>query len=144
MAKAFNPIDAALARCAANEATAADCGLLADAFKIAEADRLAADKVAAELKKKEVNIKVALIAAMKQLETSSVGGKMFKCEHYTVNEPVVADWPKYYAYILRTKDFSLLERRPGKAAIKERWEDGKVVPGITKFPVDKLSFTKTK
>jgi hypothetical protein len=33
----------------------------------------------------------------------------------------------------------LSERRPGKAACKERWEAGEIIPGVEKFPVYKLT-----
>lgn len=118
--------------------------ILVDMFKDVESNRLAADKLAASLKAREVLIKRILIEGMKHHETSSLGGEKFICAHHTDDEPQVADWPKFYAHILKTKDFSLLERRPGRAAIKERWQDGNSVPGIVKFPVDKLSFQKVK
>lgn len=124
--------------------TAADAAALADAFKAAEADRLAADKVAESLKVIEVSLKTALISALRTLQVDGVQGKQFAVSLKQVDEPTVGDWDAFYKYILKTKDFSLLERRPGKGAIKERWEDGKQVPGINKFPVDKLSFTKVK
>lgn len=134
-----------LARARAGEPlTAEDAAALADEFKVAEAERLKADKLAASLKTYEVEVKLTLINALKTLKITAVGGKAFTCTHSTEDMPTVADWAAYEKYILETKDFSLLERRPGKAAIKERWDNGVDVPGIAKFPVDKLSFSKVK
>jgi hypothetical protein len=124
--------------------TAKETGLLVDLFKTAEAARLKADKDAAALKLIEVEFKEVLIASLKSLEVPTIGGKQYTVDIKQVDEPTVESWDKFYAHIIKTKDFSLLERRPGKAAIKERWEDGKTVPGVSKFPVDKLSFSKVK
>lgn len=56
--------------------------------------------------------------------------------------PTVEDWPKFYAYILKTKSFDLLERRPAKLACKARWDEKVTIPGVKKFIVPKLSLTK--
>jgi hypothetical protein len=124
--------------------SAEEAAHLVDSFKLAEKARLDADKVAASLKEAEVRIKMALIASLHSLGVSAIGGQDYVVQHTMVQEPTVKDWDAFYKYVLKTKDFSLLERRPGKAAIKERWSDGKVVPGIEAFPVDKLSFSKVK
>ena len=57
---------------------------------------------------------------------------------------MVKDWAAVYAHIVETKDFSLLEKRIGKAACKERWEQGVDVPGVEKFPVYKLHESEVK
>jgi len=38
----------------------------------------------------------------------------------------------------------LLFRRINAAAVKERWENTVLVPGVAAFPVEKLSITKAK
>ena len=61
----------------------------------------------------------------------------------TENEvPRVADWDLFHKYILEEGDLSLLERRPSKAACRERWESDEDVPGVEKFTVVGLSLTK--
>lgn len=124
--------------------TAELAGKLTDAYKGALGHRLVCDKIAEAAKVKEVELKNALIFAIRHLNISAVGGKQFVCSHEVVQEPTVTDWSKYQEYILETKDFSLLEKRPGRVAIKERWADGVEVPGVGSYPVDKLSFTKAK
>lgn len=119
-------------------------GRLVDQFKVVEAERIAADKVAAALKATEVTLKTAIAVALRRSEVTVVGGKSFRVELTTEDQPTVKDWPAFYAYIKKHDAFELLERRPGKAAVKERWEDGKEVPGVEKFPTDKLSFAKLK
>lgn len=119
-------------------------GALVDELKKAEAARLAADKVAEALKAAEVTIKLTLIEQMRLAKVGAIGGTAFTATLSTDVQPTVKDWTKFYAYILKNKAFDLLERRPGKAAVKARWEDGKEVPGVDRFSVDKLSFTKLK
>lgn len=133
-----------LAAEAADTLTPEQMGFLVDQFKLAEAERLVADKAAEAKKVLETKIKLTLIGQLKTQKTSAIGGKTFKVEYTTEDQPTVKDWPKFYAHILKTKNWDLLERRVGKVAVKLRWEDGKEVPGVDRFPVDKLSFTKLK
>lgn len=119
-------------------------GVLVDQFKKVEEARLKADKVAAALKVDETLIKATIFEALRKNETTVAGGSTYKCEMTEEDQPTVKDWPKFYEYIRKNKAFEMLERRPGKAAIKERWNDGVNVPGVEKFPVPKLSITKLK
>lgn len=125
--------------------SATELGALADQHFEAKTKRLAADKVAKELKTEESRLEALIIDQMRRQQISSIGGKkIIYAMPSPTDEPVVEDWPKFQAHILETKDFSLLERRPGRAAIKERWEQDKAVPGVGKFPVYKLSKSGVK
>lgn len=119
-------------------------GVLIDQFKKVEEERRKADKVAEALKADEIAIKTSIFAALRKNETTVAGGESYKAEMTTEDVPTVKDWAKFYDYIKENNAFEMLERRPGKAAIKERWDDGKDIPGVEKFPVDKLSVTKLK
>jgi hypothetical protein len=112
----------------------------ADAYATIKAQRLAADKAAAALKVEEAKAKAFLMETMLAQEVTAIGGAIIRLEldSEPVQEPVVEDWPKLYAYIKKTGDFSLLEKRIGKAAVKEQWENGKKLPGVGSFPVWKL------
>lgn len=124
--------------------TSKQLAALADGYWRLYNDRLAADKEAAALKAEEVKVSATIIQQLQASEVTSIGGKNIKLEVRESDVARVADWPKFYAHVLKTKDFSLLERRPGQAAIKERWEAGKAVPGVEKFPVYKLSKSQVK
>lgn len=123
--------------------TATELAVVADAFWNTQVARLVNDKVSAALKAKEVACSDCIIAQALAQKITAIGGDdvVLKLEG-PEDQPTVKDWEKFYAYVLKTKDFSLLERRPGKAAIKERWEDNVQVPGVDKFPVYKLSKRK--
>lgn len=56
--------------------------------------------------------------------------------------PTKVDWPKVYAYIKRTGEFDLMEKRIAKVAWRERYEAGKLVPGTEPFEMISLSLTK--
>jgi len=128
-----------------DELSATALGELADEFWQVKAERLAADKVAKELKTREEALNAKLIEQMLRQKISAVGGASIVLIMNTPTyEPAVKDWPKFWEYILETKDFSLLEKRPGRAAIKERWGLEQSVPGVEKFPVYKLSKSGVK
>ena len=125
--------------------SASELGELADIYHTVRADRLAADKVAGTLKAHESTAEALLIEQMRSQEISACGGQRLRVALAAPDYvPAVKDWDKFYAYILKSKDFSLLERRPGKAACRDRWEDGKEVPGVERFPVYKLSRNEVK
>ena len=125
--------------------TATELGELADIYHEVRADRLIADKVAAGFKAEETLSEGLLIQQMQKQSITAAGGKALRVglskPEYV---PHVVDWSAYYAHIKATGDFELLERRPGKAACRERWEAGELVPGVEKFPVYKLTRNEVK
>jgi hypothetical protein len=125
-----------------NALAAKELAVVAEFFWQTQIQRLAADKVAAELKADEYVAQEIVIAQLRLQEISAIGSDTVILELRHTYEPRVTDWSVYWKYVLKTKDLSLVERRPGKAAIKERWEDGKEIPGVDKFPVYKLSKRK--
>jgi hypothetical protein len=128
--------------------TAKELALLADTWFATMQDRLAADKKAAALKSTETLCQTILIAQLRAQELTAIGGSLVRVSIDSEPEyqPHVKDWNEFYKFILQTQDFSLLERRPGKAACRERWAvDGdSAVPGVEKFPVYKLRRNEVK
>ena len=126
--------------CAIENPTATQLGELSDAFWDVKNMRLAADKEAKRLKTQESMAEARLIECMLRQEISAVGGKnvIFTMGAPT-QEPAVTDWQAFWSFIKEVDDMSLFEKRPGRAAIKERWEAGQTIPGVSKFPVYKLS-----
>lgn len=86
-------------------------------------------------------IEAHLVEKMPKSDGGGIG-KTAKAVIVVSQEPTVQDRDKLYAYILKTKDFSLLQGALAKPAIKERWEDGKKVPGVEPFAIIKVSVTK--
>ena len=120
-------------------------GNIVDAYYKAREERLEHDRKSEELKKDESFFQELIIKQLKLQDITAIGGKLISVKLNPVkHKPHVTDWPAFYKHILKTKDFSLLQRRPGEAAIAERWDDGKVVPGVEKFPVYTLSVSRVK
>src|SRR5882724_8831968 len=55
----------------------------------------------------------------------------------TIYQPDVPNdgWNKIWAYIYKTKSHDLVEKRLHQGACKERYEDGKKIPGVKIFPM---------
>jgi hypothetical protein len=131
---------------AATPMSAADLAALADKYWRIRQQRLAADKVAEALKTDESAAEATLIAQMRLQNLTAIGGAVVRLSLPTVPEykPAVKDWQALYSHILASRDFSLLQKRVGEAACKERWAADVEVPGVEKFPVYKLSKSEVK
>ena len=53
-------------------------------------------------------------------------------------------WDKFYTWVAKTKNFDCLQKRLGEKAIGDRIAAGVVVPGVTKFPIERVKVTATK
>lgn len=120
--------------------SAQELGMLCDEYWATKEDRLAADKVAKAFKDAENMFDAKIIDQMLRQEISAAGGKnIILTLPAPTEEPVVSSWPEFWAFIKQADDSSLFEKRPGRAAIKERWANGEAIPGVGKFLVYKLS-----
>lgn len=77
-------------------------------------------------------------------EASGVQGLRSRVQVTDNVVPVVegGDWTKLYAHIKKTGEFDLLNRALNRAAVTERWEAKRQVPGVGKFHAKKVSCTK--
>ncbi len=82
------------------------------------------------------------VQTLKVGEASGVQGMHSRIQVTEAAVPNVADWPKFYAHIKKTGAFELLGRAVNKAAVKERWDLKKDVPGVVVFRQKKVSCTK--
>ena len=112
-------------------------------FEVKQA-RLAADKVAAELKSKESQIIEHIINNLPKSEATGVAGKLARATIVVKTIPVVKDWDKFYAYVKKNSAFELLQRRLSESAVEERWEQKKTVPGVETFKRSTVSLTRVK
>ena len=117
---------------------------LAHDWDKARAHRLAEQKKVDELEVVEKRLKKLLMEAISATKAQSIGDKNYVYAVTSKEEPSPENWPKIYQYIQKTGSFDLLYRRLNAAAVKERWEEGVKIPGITKFPVEDISRTKAK
>ncbi len=117
-------------------------GACADRLMTVRDQRLAEAKKLEPLKTEESQLKDHIIDHLPKSQASGIAGK--KCR-VTITQkvvPSVKDWDKFYAYILKTKQFNLLGRTINSEAIEELWEAKKTVPGIETFKVIGVSINK--
>lgn len=129
--------------------------LAADALWKKQQERKQAQAVADALEAEEADLKAWIIEELPKSQATGVAGKLCRVTAGRKEVARVEDWPKFYAGVvaeyqshMRRKDgqqdgaFSLLQRRIGEAAVKERWENGVAIAGVGKFTATTLSITK--
>jgi hypothetical protein len=120
---------------------ATELAQLADHYWTTRQKRLDADKVAKDLKDEESRAEATLIKEMREQQLTAIGGRLVRLTIPTTPEyvPAVKDWDALYKHVQQTGDFSLLHKRVGTSACKERWDASEEVPGIERYAVYKLS-----
>lgn len=104
--------------------------------------RLELEREVNKLKANETALKDHFINALPKDDATGIRGKLAQVIIQTTDEPTAEDWSKITRHITKTGSFDLLQRRLNNAAIKERWANGKKVPGIGSFKVVSVSCTK--
>jgi hypothetical protein len=119
--------------------TLAEC---ADLLYETREKRLKVQKNADELEELEKALKAHIIDNLPKSQASGIQGKVASV---TLRKKIVAslkDDKKFFAYIKKTGDFDLLQRRLNDAAVQARWEQKKNVPGVEPFTTVTISCTK--
>lgn len=114
----------------------------ADRLYACRQEKATAQKAVDALAREEAALKEHLINTLPKGEASGTMGRIAKAHVYTKDVPQVKDWPKLYAYIVKTKSWDLLQRRLAEGAVAERWEAKKKVPGVELFRAVTVSCTK--
>lgn len=117
-------------------------GAAADELYAVRQARLKLVKEVEAKQRHETFLSEYLIEQLPVSEAEGVTGKVAKATVLRSEVPQVEDWDRFYKYILKSKDFSLLQRRVGVEAVRERWANDKAVPGVTVFHAKKISVTK--
>lgn len=115
---------------------------VADLMYATREARYAQQKIIAALEKQEADCRDYIINNLPKSKAGGISGRVATAEVYTEPTPQVEDWTKFTKYIAKTGAFELLTRALSKAAIKERWDNKKQVPGVKAFNVVKVSLTK--
>lgn len=117
-------------------------GACADKLYQLREERLKQQKIVDDIEAEEKALKAHIINTLPKSEASGVSGKIAKVKVETDDIPQTEDWDKVWQYIKKNNAFDLLQRRLNNAAVEERWEAGKKIPGIKTFKVVKVSCTK--
>lgn len=102
------------------------------------------DKEVEELKEKEAYLKATIISSLKESGSGAVAGQRYTATIKKKSTWQPADWDLIQKYIETTGSWDLVQRRLSAPAVRERVEDGTVIPGIVEVEVEDLSFTKLK
>lgn len=117
-------------------------GACADLLMELRTEKAKAQKEVDDIAAKISILQEHLIAVLPKSEQTGAVGKIAKALVKVTQEPVVKNWDAFYAYVARTKSWDLLQRRLSGAAVKERWEAKKQVPGVETEAIIKVSVTK--
>lgn len=117
-------------------------GACSDLLYKLRAKRLVAQAAADKIKVNEELLKTHIINTLPKSEVTGVAGRFARVSISPKDVPQVEDWPLFYEYLLKSGEFDLLQRRLSDGAVKDRWDDGVVIPGVKKFRVITVSSTK--
>lgn len=120
----------------------AELAALVDEYDAARDTRLAADREAESLKKDETALADRIVAELNSQGVRYAAGTVKRVKLTPQSKPKAEDWPLFYLYMKEEGAFDLLQKRLSEAAIKERTEDGIVIPGIVFNEFFKLSLGK--
>ena len=116
-------------------------GACADLLYETRQKRLDLQKSVDELQKQETQIREHIINNLPKTDTGA-SGKIARVSVVTKRVAQVLNWDELYKYIKKTGQFDLMQRRLSDAAVKERWEAGKAVPGVDAFDATTVSLNK--
>lgn len=105
-------------------------------------ERLDLNRHVEAMKVHERALREHLIDNLPKSEASGVAGKVARAQVHTEDEPQAVDWDEFYKHLKKKGEFELMNKAINRKAIKERWANGKEVPGIGHFENVKLSLTK--
>lgn len=117
-------------------------GACADRVYELRRKRLEMQKEVDAVEAEEKALREHIINTLPKSEATGAAGKLARVTVVTKSVPQVTDWGKFYAYVKKTGQFDLMSRRLSDTAVKERWEAGKEVPGVTHFNAVTLSINK--
>lgn len=119
-----------------------DLGGCIDALYNLRVERLSAEKVVKGMKSQELALSVRIKELLDAISLEAGSGRLATGSVIHSVEPTAKDWPAIYKFITENDAFDMLQRRLSPLAVKERWDEGIIVPGIEKFDTWDLSLTK--
>lgn len=119
-----------------------DLGGLIDLLYATRVKRLEAEKEIKALKTSEVAYRVRIKQMLDAASLEAGSGKLATTSVCYTTEPTAKDWPSIYSYIVENDAFDMLQRRLSATAVRDRWNEGIIIPGIDKFDSWDLSLTK--
>ena len=107
--------------------------------KTTENERLALDRQSKLLKVEEDNLKAQVLEELHKLGLDHVDyGDLGSARIERKVKPYIADFTALEGYIVEHRATDLLQKRLTESAVKLRWDDGIVIPGIGVSEEEKL------
>lgn len=102
------------------------------------------EKREAEAKVKVIEAEIAaieevLMDRMDKEETSKSQGTKASVSITTAVVANVEDWESFWPYVAKNKFFHLIQKRVSDPAMRELWDAGKKIPGVSPFSKRKLN-----
>lgn len=119
-------------------------GAAIDLFAKVQAGRQLLTQKAEAEKEQENLLEEAIFKMFKKSELEGAKGKLGVAGIHKSDVPTTKTWPKVFAYIKKTGDFDLLQKRFSIEAVRERWAAGKKIPGVDVFTKVSLRISKRK
>lgn len=116
----------------------ADLKATARQYDYAKAERLAADRAARDLKTKEDELYAAIVLHCNENGGAGVDMGDTLVEYIATQEPVGEDWAAIHNWIVENDAMDLVHKRLTVTAVKLRWDDDIVIPGIGRKLVEKI------
>lgn len=123
------------------DVTPAELAALTDQFAGLRRRKAELQKQVDEAASDADKIRKFLIAAMQEAGLNTVGGVIASVALRTKRVPKVENYDALYAHLRACGEFDLLYRRVNEAAVKERWNVGEQVPGVTSVEITDLSIS---
>jgi hypothetical protein len=117
-------------------------GACADALYTTRQQRLTEQKDITAFEAIEKALKEHLIATLPKSDQTGAQGRLARVTVVTKKIPIVENWEAFYKHIKKTNQFDLLNRALNVAAVQERWDSGKAVPGVGSFNAVSVSVNK--
>jgi hypothetical protein len=114
----------------------------ADLYYQTRQKRLAIEKSTEDLREQERILKEHLIQSLPKSQAQGIAGKVCRVQVVVKPIPKVGDPKAFAAFCKRKGNEDLMSHSMNPSAVKVRWENGVVVPGIERFNVVDLSFNK--
>lgn len=94
----------------------------------------------AELKRVEAELAKAVQAGLESLGLDTATADGFPVKLQKITQPKADDWPAFYGYVKANDAFELLHKRLSVTAIKERWDAGETIHGVSAVSFNKLKY----
>ena len=114
---------------------------LVDLFHETRESRLELQHKVDDLEKEEKNLKKILAEYLRDNAVKAIGGTHLTVSYKPKRKPVVQEWDALYAYIREHDAFELLHKRVTERAVKERWAEGDIVPGVVEVEIPDISLS---